>query len=312
MTSEVWVYASFQDPSDLGLLARAKSLAAVRGVQAAAVCTVPAPDNNLLIQSGADIIYQLHAEGSDTIQAQALYALCEAQHPEIVLFPASIEYSVIAARTAALLGTGLTADCTGLVIDENHLLRQTRPAYGGGLIADIFCKDRRPQMATVRPGIFPIPVPDPQRTGAHIWYTPPALPPDPAKMISRAQIPPKKDLREGRIIVAGGKGIGSRDGFTLLGTLAERVGGLLGASRSAVDAGYADYDCQIGQTGLSVSPELYLAFGISGAAQHIAGMATAGKVIAVNSDPKAPIFDYADLAIVGDWREVAEALLNAL
>jgi electron transfer flavoprotein alpha subunit len=310
MADEIWVVADFKDPKSLGLLGKAQELAHDCHGQAAAVCALDYLEAEPLIQHGADIVYHMGVKGSESIQAQALGELCLLYHPEIVLFPATIEFSVVAARTAAQLGTGLTADCTGLAIDENGWLRQTRPAYGGGIIADIHCKYKRPQMATVRPGIFLVSAPDPQRKGIHISFSTSNQLSDPAQLISRELIPAKKDLREGRIIVAGGKGIGSREGFGLLGLLAERIGGLVGASRSAVNAGYADYDCQIGQTGMSVSPDLYLAFGISGAAQHIAGMITASKIIAVNNDPRAPIFDYADLAIVGDWKETAEGILK--
>lgn len=312
MASEVWVYADFHDTKNLSLIGKAQSLARACGGKAAAVCTVTPPSDALLISSGADIVYHLRATGSDIILSHALCKLCESYCPDILLFPASIEYGAVAARTAAQLHTGLTADCTGLAIDENGLLRQTRPALGGGLIADIYCQDRRPQMATVQTSIFPIPEPDLKRTGICITYSPSVLFSDPVELIIREKIPAKKDLREGHIIVAGGKGIGSREGFDFLSMLAERIGGLFGASRSAVDAGYADYDRQIGQTGISVSPNLYLAFGISGAPQHIAGMNTSRKVIAVNCDPKAQIFDYADLAIVGDWQETVEAILKAL
>ena len=310
MANEIWVYSAFDEPNDLGLLGKAQALAFSCCAKTAAVCCGKPKDCSALSYSGADLIYTLGCLGSDTLQALALADLCRTYKPEILLFPATIIYSAVAARTAALLGTGLTADCTALCIEKNHLLRQTRPAFGGGLIADIYCKEKRPQMATVRPGTFPNPLPDLENKGVFMPFTPSKLPPDPAVLLKHEQIPPKKDLREARIIVAGGKGIGSRSGFNLLGELAEKIGGLVGASRSAVDAGYADYDCQIGQTGLFVSPDLFLAFGISGAPQHIAGMNSSGKVIAVNSDPKAPIFDYADLAIVGDWWEAAEKMLE--
>ena len=310
MTNEIWVYSAFEDPNDLGLLGKARELTFSCSAKTAAVCCGKPNNCKILSDSGADLIYTIGCQGSDTLQALALADLCRTYQPEILLFPASIAYSAVAARTAALLGTGLTADCTALSIEKNCLLRQTRPAFGGGLIADIYCNEKRPQMATVRPGTFPIPRPDAENESVFISFSPSKLPPDLVTLLKQEQIPAKKDLREARIIVAGGKGIGSRRGFNLLGELAEKIGGLLGASRSAVDAGYADYDCQIGQTGLSVSPDLFLAFGISGAPQHIAGMNSSGKVIAVNTDPKAPIFDYADLAIVADWREAAERLLE--
>ena len=192
-------------------------------------------NRQLLFHSGADIIFDLPVQGSDYLKAYALACLCQTYQPGILLFPATVEYSAIAARTAAQLGTGLTADCIGLTADEQGLLLQTRPAFGGGLIADIICRSKRPQMATVHSGVFPVPVPDPKRTGQHIAYTPPLLPHDPSQLLSRQLIPNRKNMRDGQIIVAGGKGVGSREGFELLAALAQRIGGLLGASRSAVD-----------------------------------------------------------------------------
>lgn len=308
----VWVFANFNDPKNLGLLAQARSLADSCGGSTTAVCADEEEKSDRLFAFGADSVIHLQVTGSEMLKAQALVELCQQYHPEVVLFPATIECSVIAARSAALLGTGLTADCTGLSIDENGLLRQTRPAYGGGLIAEIYCKERRPQLATVRIGLFRIPQPDQARTGNHFFFTPSTPQTDLVELIARSAVPKQKNLREAQIIIAGGKGVGSRAGFDKLRELAERMGGMVGATRSAIDAGYADFDCQVGQTGTSVSPQLYIAFGISGAPQHIAGMVTSGKVIAVNSDPKAPIFDYANLAIVGDWLEVAEELLRRL
>ncbi len=312
MPNEVWLCADFNDMENFGLLCKARLLASKCGRQVAVVIFNSSSDDSLLIHKGADIVYNLCAEGSNIVKSQALFDLCNEYHPDILLFPATVEYSAIAARTAAKLSTGLTADCTSLEVDKNGLLKQTRPAFGGGLIADIYCYNRRPQMATVRPGVFPVSNPDLRRKGTHISFKLTSMHADPVKILSIERISSKKDLREGNIIVAGGKGIGSREGFGLLESLADRIGGLLGASRSAVDAGYADYDRQIGQTGLSVSPNLYIAFAISGAPQHIAGMNTSSKVIAINSDPEAPIFDYADLAIVGDWFETVNAILKTI
>jgi caffeyl-CoA reductase-Etf complex subunit CarE len=310
MTNEVWVYADFDMSESISLLGKAQTLARQSGGKTAAVCSRGSLDIHSLIHHGADIVYDLDVEGSSVVQAYNLYELCKEYLPEIILFPATVEYSSVAARTAAFLGTGLTADCIELTIDENNLLRQIRPAFGGGLIAEIYCKDRRPQMATVRPGIFPITFPDKRRTGEYIRYSPAVQLVDPIKLISFKNISTSYDLRESKIIVAGGKGVGSREGFQLLTRFAEKIGGLVGASRSAVDAGYADYNQQIGQTGISVSPELYFAVGISGSSQHIAGMNTAGKIIAVNTNPRAPIFDYADLAIVGEWKEIINDIMN--
>lgn len=314
---EVWVFCQTEDgipdDADLGLIGKACGLAAdLNGKACAVVCAKGEMDAGALIGSGADTVYQIRADGSEEVKARLLFDLAKKLTPEIILFSATVAGCSVAARAAAMLQTGLTADCTDLSVAEKSLLRQIRPAFGGGITAEIFCAMKRPQMATVRTNRYPAPKPDPSRKGTVIVHVPEKIPYDPIELIERQLIPAKRHLREGRIIVAGGKGIGSREGFSLLEKLALRLGGMVGASRSAVDAGFASYERQIGQTGVSVSPRLYLAFGISGAVQHIAGMHTSGTVIAVNRDPKAPIFDYADLAIEGDWRETAEKLVGAM
>jgi len=312
MPKEIWVYSDFHDPADFGLLGKAAEFARRSGGQAAAVTRSDPPDQGRLFHCGADILYHIHAEGSETIQALALTHLCQKYHPQIVLFSASLVNSVIAARAAAHLGAGLSADCTDFVIDQNLGLIRTRPAYGGKLIAEISGKSDCLQMATVRPGAFPAVATDPRRSGIPIDFIPQNLSPDPLALLSSESISMMKNLRDSRIIVSGGKGIGSPEGFGLLQMLADRIGGVVGASRSAVDADFAGYESQVGQTGLSVSPELYIAFAISGAPQHIAGIRSAKKIIAVNRDPSAPIFDYADLAIVSDWKVVIAELLRVL
>lgn len=243
-------------------------------------------------------------------KAEILKQMVERYRPDIVLFPATIAGSQVAAHTAARLDTGLCADCTELWMD-GKLLVMHRPAFGGGVEADIICPKHRPQMATVRPGSVKLGL-VPNTLPKRIDFVPTDLPDDMVELISSFVSPPAENIRDAKIIVSGGLGVGSREGFGLLGELAKKLGGQLGASRGAVDAGYADWSRQVGQTGSVVCPQLYLAFGISGAVQHIAGMHGAKCVIAVNSDPKAPIFDYSDYAIVGDWRALAERILREL
>ncbi len=244
-------------------------------------------------------------------QARRLADAVRQERPQIILAPATVWGRTLTAITAGLLETGLAADCTGLSIRGDGLLLQTRPAFGGRLLAEILTREARPQMATVRVG------------GA--WQTHDLVPACP-RFLMTAQAPPADvvllareaadsggvSLAASRIVVAGGLGVGSREHFQLLRRLARRMGAAVGASRSAVNAGFAPYACQVGQSGHTVQPELYLAIGISGAVQHLAGMKNARRIIAVNSDPGAPIFDNADVGVVSDWRPYVEALLAEL
>jgi electron transfer flavoprotein alpha subunit len=185
----------------------------------------------------------------------------------------------------------------------------TRPTFGRSLLADILCPTHRPQMATVCPGAYLPDIPIVSRkSGLVIPVEPPREPPD--AVLLQSIISGNQPLSAARRIVAGGKGIGSREGFRLLEQLAAAMGAAVGASRAAVNAGYAPYPQQIGLTGQTVRPCVYLAFGISGAVQHLVGMEKSDLIIAVNTDPRAPIFEYADYGIVGDWQETAEELLR--
>lgn len=228
--------------------------------------------------------------------------------PETVLAPATIRLRSVMPILAGILDAGLTADCTQLKMEEDGKLIQIRPAFGNNLIAKIRTTVGR-QMATVRPGIYPEkkfekslqPVREHEvEKEARVWQT--------------AFYPFEKayPLHQADIIIAGGLGIGSRENFEILARAAKKTGAGLGASRMAVDAGFAPYSCQIGQTGVTVRPRVYLAVGISGAVQHLAGMLGSGTIIAVNQDPKAPIFNYADYGIIGDWKETIEKLIALL
>ena len=225
----------------------------------------------------------------------------------VVLAPATIQMRNMMPLLAWKLKAGLTADCTALEWEKGELL-QTRPAFGNSLMATI--RSLSPiTMATVRPGTYrplPHPVEHPTVHGESFTEKEAILP------LGFEPFPTGKPLGQANIIVAGGMGVGSKAGFEKLARLADGLGAGLGATRTAVDAGYAPFRCQIGMTGVTVCPKLYIALGISGAVQHLAGMTGAEKVIAVNSDPKAPIFDYADYGIVGDWETVIDQLLEEL
>ncbi|MCL2000783.1 MAG: electron transfer flavoprotein subunit alpha/FixB family protein, partial [Planctomycetes bacterium] len=232
---------------------------------------------------------------------------------EIVLIPATIRGRSIASQMAALLRTGLTADCTELSIGGDGLLIQTRPAFGNNLLARIVCAGVKPQMASVRPGIFPLPPDDPGRKGEIVKIIAGEIKDSPVspeylggEMIQAGGI----SLVAADMVLAGGMGLGSAAAFVKLERLADAIGAAPAASRAAVHAGYASYSRQVGQTGVVVRPRLYLAFGISGAIQHLAGMSGSSRVAAINSDPRAAIFNNADYGLVADANQVIEALLR--
>ncbi len=230
--------------------------------------------------------------------------------PEVFLLGASARGRDLAGSVATLLYTGLTADCTGLEIDpETRLLRQTRPAFGGNIMATILTPNHRPQMATVRHRVFEMPRPDPARQGQIVPVQVRLAEEEIAtKVIDFLLEGEDVNLADARVIVAGGRGVGGPDGFKPLRELAQVLGGAVGASRAAVDAGWIPYVHQVGQTGRTVRPDLYIACGISGAIQHRAGMSTSRVIVAINKDPEAPIFDLATYGLVGDLFEIVPAL----
>ena len=236
--------------------------------------------------------------------------------PEILIMGASSRGRDLAGSVATQLVTGLTADCTALDIDpETRLLRQTRPAFGGNIMATILCPEHRPQMATVRHRVLE--VPEKRDVGADsagqiVRHTPKLSEDEIAsKVIDFVTAEGDVNLADARIIVSGGRGVKGPEGYAPIRELAEVLGGAVGASRAAVDAGWIPYVHQVGQTGRTVRPDLYIACGISGAIQHLAGMRTAKVIVAINKDPEAPVFDVAHYGIVGDLFEVVPALIEA-
>lgn len=309
--SAVWVLCVQAEPTCMELLGRARVLADEAAKRVVALTTEENRFPAQCLHAGADEVVVLTGATEDILRtADNVAGVLARYEPEIVLCPATLEGRALSAWVAARLETGLTADCTGLSLSEDGLLLQRRPAFGGNLIADILCRQRRPQMASVRPKVFPEPVLDTARTGPvmHVRC-------EGREYLRRVRTEMREDaprMGEARIVVAGGKGIGSREGFEKLEKLAGLLGGEVGASRSAVDAGYAPYTRQIGQTGVTVRPRVYLALGISGRSQHIVGMQGAQTVIAVNVDRHAPIFMHADYGIVGDWEEAADEIIRYL
>ena len=239
--------------------------------------------------------------------------LIERKKPEVVLVGATSLGRDIAPRIAGKVGTGLTADCTKLEIDstDNKLL-QTRPAFGGNLMATIVCPKNRPQMSTVRPGVMAKAVRNESETGILEVVTPELT----EKMIRTRLVeilPQEKksvNLTDARIIVSGGRGLKRAEGFELIKELADKLGAEIGASRAAVDSGWIEHSHQVGQTGTTVRPELYIACGISGAIQHLAGMSDSKYIVAINKDAKAPIFSICDYGIVGDLYEIIPEIIK--
>ena len=246
--------------------------------------------------------------------ARILVELVKKYKPEIFLLGASTRGRDLAGAVATYLYTGLTADCTGLEIEEgSNLLLQIRPAFGGNIMSTIKCPHHRPQMATVRHHVFEMPAPDESRQGQIIREKAVLLEEQIAtKVLDLIVEKNEVNLADAKIIVSGGRGVKGPEGFAILHELAEVLGGAVGASRAAVDAGWISYAHQVGQTGRTVRPDLYIACGISGAIQHQAGMRTSKVIVAINKDPEAPIFQIADYGIVGDLFTVVPALTRAL
>lgn len=246
---------------------------------------------------------------------KALNAVVEAKKPEIVLYGATSIGRDLAPRVSARVHTGLTADCTKLEIDpETKLLLMTRPAFGGNIMATIVCKEFRPQMATVRPGVMQALPTDKSRTGEvevfQVDFTDADMNIKIREVIKEKHA--KVDITEAKVLVSGGRGIGSPEYFDVLKELADELDGLVTSSRANVDAGWIGRERQVGQTGKTVRPDLYMACGISGAIQHLAGMKESDLIIAINKDPDAPIFGVADYGIVGDLYKVIPEILEAL
>ena len=251
--------------------------------------------------------------------SRILNELVEKHSPRVVLFGATIIGRDLAPRVASYTKSGLTADCTDLQIsnvkylkkDYEDLLLQIRPAFGGNIIATIITPDNPTQMATVREGVMRLePLDKPVKGNiTKIDYQPDGID-DIIKIIEQHREESKVNLKAAPIIVSGGYGLGTKENFNLIHELANVLGGEVAGSRAAVDAGFISHDHQVGQTGVTVRPKLYIACGISGAIQHRAGMSESNKIIAINTDPDAPIFSIAHYGIVGDARQILPMFIN--
>ncbi len=246
----------------------------------------------------------------------AVQFLTEKYQPEIILMGATGLGRDLAGAVATRLKTGLTADCTGLSVDDQRNLMQTRPAFGGNIMATILCTRTRPQMATVRPHVMPMPPRVASASGEIVRDT---FAPEEAsiavkvlEVIRDSKRKDAVDVAAADIIVSGGRGLMSKENFAMLQELADELGGVVGASRSAVDAGWMPADRQVGQTGKTVRPRIYIACGISGAIQHLVGMQDSDVVIAINRDKDAPIFEVATFGLVGDLFQIVPAFTNCI
>lgn len=270
------------------------------------------------IAYGADTVLRVDAPELATYitepYAQAIYQIIRDNKPSIVLIGATTIGRDLGPRLSARIETGLTADCTGLEISEDRDLLMTRPAFGGNLMATIVCKEHRPQMSTVRPGVMRMGQRDESRKGTiedvKINF-------DNSKFRVRVLETVKQtknlvDITEAHVLISGGRGVGNAEGFDMLRAMANTIGAEVSASRAMVDAGVLGHERQVGQTGKTVRPDLYFAMGISGAIQHLAGMEESEYIIAINKDKFAPIFNVADLGIVGDVRKIVPLLTERL
>ncbi len=247
--------------------------------------------------------------------AKAVTAIIKELEPEIVLYGASSIGRDLAPRVSARVHTGLTADCTKLAInEETKLLHMTRPAFGGNIMATIVCKNHRPQMATVRPGVMKALEKDPSRKGEVINFKVDFVPADMNVEILEEVKETKKtvDITDAKVLVSGGRGIGSADFVATLQEAADVLGGVVSGSRPVIENGWLSKERQVGQTGKTVRPNLYLACGISGAIQHVAGMESSEVVISINKDDNAAIFSVSDLGVVGDVKVILPKLIEAI
>lgn len=324
---ELWVYIETQadgTPENVGaeLLSEGRTLADRIGCRLTGVVIGDKSEAAIdqAAEYGADAVITVNGTEylhySTEAYVHAMHELVRKHEPEAILIGATLNGRDLAPRLAARLRTGLTADCTGLDIDEQTgKIMWTRPAFSGNLMATIICKDHTPQMGTVRPGVFPK-IKRSKRGEVSVIQEDVRFPAEKARTellkVIRDAAEEAVDLENAQIIVSGGKGVRGVEGFELIRELADTLGGDVGASRAAVEEGWISRMHQVGQTGKTVSPKLYIACGISGAIQHQAGMNRAGTIVAINTDPEAPIFNIADYGIVGDLFSIIPPLIREI
>lgn len=323
----VWVLAEQRDGDlqkvTLELLGKGREIANKLNVELTALLLGDKIYNlgKELLSYGADKVLYVEdknlAHFTTDAYTRAIVDLVNDKKPEIVLVGATNVGRDLAPRIAGRLETGLTADCTALDIEEGTgNLLMTRPAFGGNLMATIMCTEHRPQMSTVRPGVFDRLQKDEskinesriKKVSANILDKDLRI-----KLLNIIKIAKEvADISEAQILVSGGRGIGSKENFNLLQELAKEIGGIVSGSRAAVDSGWIDHELQVGQTGKTVRPKLYIACGISGAIQHLAGMQDSDYIVAINKDADAPIMQIADLGLVGDLNKFVPTLTEQI
>ena len=331
--NNLFVYCEIEEGNvadvSLELLTKGRSLANQLNCQLEAV--VAGTDlkdiEKQILPYGVDKLHVFDGEGlypyTSLPHTSILVNLFKEEKPQICLMGATVIGRDLGPRVSSSLTSGLTADCTALEIGDfddkknkkhyDNLLYQIRPAFGGNIVATIVNPDHRPQMATVRSGVMKAEKVAEYYNGEIVYEDVAKFVPETdyvVKVIERHVEKAKNNLKGAPIIVAGGYGVGSKEGFDLLRKLAEELHGEVGASRAAVDAGYCEHDLQIGQTGVTVRPKVYIACGISGAIQHVAGMKESGIIISINTDPEAPINQIADYIITGSVEEVVPKLIK--
>ncbi|PIG99668.1 electron transfer flavoprotein subunit alpha [Clostridium combesii] len=321
----VWIFAEQREGKlqkvALELIGKGKELSEKLGVELTAVLLGYNIDDipRQLIEHGADkVLYvnnPLLKNYNTDGYTKVINDLIEERKPEILLVGATYIGRDLAPRISSRLGTGLTADCTGLDIDnDTRNLLMTRPAFGGNLMATIVCDNNRPQMSTVRPGVFEKLEKDINKNGS-VEDIKANLKESDIKIKIKEIVKLAKeieDIGEAKILVSGGRGLGSPEGFKLLRELADLMGAGVSGSRAVVDNGWIDKAYQVGQTGKTVRPNLYIACGISGAIQHLAGMQDSDYIIAINKDESAPIMQVADLSIVGDYKKILPSMIDEI
>ena len=321
-TKDLWVFVETNGDGTaknvgLELLSPGRELVGKQGGQLVAVVIGSQADSAVQAASdhGADKVLWVdgpeYAHYSTDAYTAALYTLVEKYGPTSMLIGATNNGRDLGPRLSCRLKTGLTADCTALDIDEESgNVAWTRPAFGGNLMATILCPNHRPQIGTVRPGVFKKSAPGEGKAEIireNIHMDPKDIRTQVLELIQDLG-GENVDLEGAEIIVSGGRGVGGPEGFAPVRALAEALGGVVGASRAAVDSGWIAHAHQVGQTGKTVGPKLYIACGISGAIQHLAGMSGSDVIVAINKNPDAPIFDVADYGVVGDLFEVLPVL----
>ena len=324
VNSDIWVYLETTDGKlcnvGIELLGESRILADKSGGRLVAVIIdVNAGElASEAIAYGADRVITVTQEqiAAYTTEyfTQALCSLVKKYFPNALIIGATSQGRDLAPRLACRLRTGLTADCTSLDIDDDAIVLWTRPAFGGNIMATNICPDQRPQMGTVRPNVFKKPEKCEGRAGI---VTSEQICFEDSDCLTKLEeilgvINSTTNLVEADIIVSGGRGMKNAENFAILERLADAIGGSVGASRAAVDSGWISQSHQVGQTGKTVSPKIYIACGISGAIQHQIGMSSSDVIIAINKDAGAPIFDIADFGIVGDLFEIVPALTDAI